>query len=173
MTPNVIVESKMKFGPFAEGECFHIEKSQVYQAIQRNVKTAEFLLLRFQNDKQVIWVVEAKSSSPRPETQPNFSEFIDDVRNKITNAFLLGIAVRLRRHSTADTELPGAFTSLDLQSIGFRFVLVVQGHKQEWLVPLQNALSLALNPIVKIWALPPNSVAVINDELARQYKLIQ
>ena len=55
---------------------------------------------------------------------------------------------------------------------GFRFVLVINGHKQEWLAPLQSALSLALKPVVKSWALPAISVAVLNHELAQLHGLI-
>lgn len=65
---------------------------------------AEFLLLRQQQSGPTVWVVEAKSSSPRPETQPDFTAFIDEIRRKLTH--------------------------------GFRFVLVINGYKQEWLAPL-------------------------------------
>lgn len=75
MTTEAIIESGMTFGPFAAGECFYVEKSKCYGLIQDGVQMAEFLLLRQKQDHApVIWVVEAKSSSPRPATQPNFTE---------------------------------------------------------------------------------------------------
>ena len=116
--------------------------------------------------------IEAKSSSPRPETQPNFAEFIDEIRTKLTNGFLLAVAARLQRHPAAENELPDALKTLDLKARGFRFVLVINGHKQEWLEPLQNALVQALKPVVKTWALPATSVAVLNHEMAQQHGLI-
>ena len=172
MTTAAIVESGMTFGPYPAGQCFHIEKSACYKKIEDGVQMAEFLLLRQQKDGPTVWIIEAKSSSPRPETQPNFAKFIDEVRIKLTNGFLLSIAARLQRHPAADSELPDAFKTFNLQTHGFRFVLVINGHKQEWLEPLQSALSLALKPIVKSWALPAISVAVLNHELARRHGLI-
>lgn len=172
MTTEAIIESGMTFGPYPEGQCFYIEKSACYEKVQEGVQMAEFLLLRQQEQGSTVWVVEAKSSSPRPETQPNFAEFIGEIRSKLTNGFLLAVAARLQRHPAAADELPDSFKTLDLQALGFRFVLVINGHKQDWLAPLQSALSLALKPVVKTWALPAISVAVLNHELAQKYGLI-
>ncbi len=173
MTTAPIDESGMMFGPYPAGECFHIEKSQCYRLIQEGVKMAEFLLMRQKTGQPpVVWIVEAKSSSPNPETQPNFDQFIDDVCSKLNNAFLLGIAARLQRHSAAGDELPPSFQALDLQQAGFRFVLIINGHKEEWLPPVQDALMQALKPEVKTWALSPLSVAVMNHEGAQSWGLI-
>lgn len=172
MTTEAIIESDMTFGPYPAGQCFYIEKSACYEKVQEGVQMAEFLLLKQQQQGPTVWVVEAKSSSPRPETQPNFAEFIDEIRVKLTNGFLLAVAARLQRHPAAESELPDAFQTLDLRTHGFRFVLVINGHKQEWLAPLQSALAQALKPVVKTWALPATSVAVLNHELAEKYGLI-
>lgn len=172
MTTEAIIESGMTFGPYPAGQYFYIEKSACYEKVQEGVQIAEFLLLKEQKQGPTVWVVEAKSSSPRPETQPNFAAFIDEIRTKLTNGFLLAVAARLQRHPAAEKELPDAFKTLDLKARGFRFVLVINGHKQEWLEPLQSALVQALKPVVKTWALPATSVAVLNHELAQQHGLI-
>lgn len=172
MTPQPIIESQMTFGPYPDGHCFYIEKSNCYEAIKANVQMAEFLLLKGSNDKPVIWIVEAKSSTPRPETQPNFDDFIIEIREKLLNAFSLGWAAVLKRHLHANDELPGDFKTLDLSQADAKFVLVINGHKDSWLQPLQEALSKALRATIKTWALSPTSVAVINDKLAQNYGLI-
>jgi hypothetical protein len=173
MTTQPIVESGMTFGPYPDGLCFYIEKSNTYADIQQGVQMAEFLLLRVDNGKRpVLWVVEAKSSTPRPETQPNFDEFIAEIREKLVNAFSLGWASCLKRHQQADAELPAPFKELDLSQAGVRFVLVVNGHKEEWLKDIQDALKIALHSTIKTWCFAPTSVAVINEELARQHGLI-
>ncbi len=172
MTTEAIIESGMTFGPYPSGQCFYIEKSACYQKVQQGVQMAEFLLLRQQQQGPTVWIVEAKSSSPRPQTQPHFAAFIDDIRTKLTNAFLLAVAAQLQRHPAAQEELPDAFKTLDLQTQGFRFVLVINGHKKEWLPPLQEALAYALQPVVKTWALPAASVQVLNPEMAQAYGLI-
>ena len=163
----------MTFGPYAKGECFYIEKSKSYQRVQDGLKMAEFLLLRQQKDKPVIWVIEAKSSTPCPGSQPRFTEFIDEIRSKFTHGFLLFLAVRLKRHQAGEKELPDKFIAIDLSALDFRFVLVINGHKKEWLPPLNDALSKALKPLLRVWALSANSVSVLNHEWAREQGLIK
>ncbi len=167
-----IEESGMVFGPFAEDHVFLIEKSTCYQKIQQGIPMAEFLLLR--NNKQgqpIVLIVEAKSSSPRSEKPETFAAFIEEIRQKLSHAFLLGLATVLGRHPS--TVLPEAFTQLNLSECNFRLMLVINGHKPEWLPPLQEALALALKPLVKTWALPPSSVSVINHVQAQQLRLVQ
>ena len=172
MSTRPIVESGMTFGPYPKGLCFYIEKSQCYTAIQENVQMAEFLLLRTSNDSPVIWVVEAKSSTPRPETQPNFDDFIAEIREKLVNALSLGWASCLKRHQEAEAELPERFKALNLSEVDVKFVLVINGHQEGWLPPLQEALGNALRSTIKCWAFAPTAVVVINDALAQQYGLI-
>lgn len=173
MTNSEIIESGMTFGPFSEGHCFYIEKSDTYQKIQDGVKMAEFLLLRVKNDAAEILIVEAKSSSPQPGTQPNFNEFIGEIREKMVNGLSLGIASLLKRHETAAAELPNPFKKLDLSSMDFRFILIVKGHEDAWLDPVKDALSEALRSTVKTWALSPSAVKVYNDKFAREKGLIR
>ena len=168
------IESGMTFGPFPDGSCFPIEQSASYKAIESGVKMAEFLLLRQTGDiSPVIWVVEAKSSTPKPQTQPDFNDFIEEIRHKLSNALSLGLAACLGRHPAAWAELPDSFKNLDLANVSFRLVLVINGHRADWLPPLNDALTTALHPVVKTWALPPTAVTVINDDLARDHGLIQ
>jgi len=118
------VESEMTFGPYADGHCFRVEQSATYLAIQEGVQMAEFLLLRTQDEgPPSIWIVEAKMSSPRTETQPNFNDFIGEIRDKLANALAVGVTSILQRHPAAATELPDSFKNLDLASVGFRLVL--------------------------------------------------
>lgn len=175
-----IDESGMTFGPFPESDCYRIEKSALHKSVneksqkENGIKVVEFLLLRNQPDREVqIWFVEAKSSSPRPETRPNFDEFIQEIQEKFVGSFSLCLATCLKRHPCFDAELPDSFRGIDLSTINFKFVLVINHHKPQWLPPLQDAMNKALRVTIKIWGLSPNSVAVINDEMARQYGLIR
>lgn len=173
MTTRPIDESGMRFGPFPAGRCFAIEKSAVYRTIRDGVQMAEFLLLRNDGEKRpVLWMVEAKSSSPRPGSQMDFDAFIAKIRDKLTNAFALGWAVSLRRHPETYAELPAPFKELDLTLVDVRFVLVINGHKESWLGPINDALKKALRPTVRTWAFSPNSVVAVNEEGARKLGLI-
>jgi hypothetical protein len=120
-------------------------KNKAYQEIQDGVKMAEFLLLRIQGNSLSVWIVEAKKSSPRPETQPNFDAFIGEIRDKLTNALTVGVASILNRHTAAAAELSDQFKNLNLATAGFRLVLIINGHQKSWLSPLQDALRRALN----------------------------
>lgn len=173
MTPIQIVESGMTFGPYPDDHCYYIEKSNAYAEIQHGVQMAEFLLLRSNDGEQpVLLVVEAKSSTPRPETQPNFDEFIAEIRIKLVNAFSLGWACCLKRHQQAVAELPDPFKKLDLSQTDVRFVLVINGHQDSWLLPIQEALRQELRPTIKTWHFAPTSVAVINEIGAMEHGLI-
>jgi len=174
MTNLTIEESGMSFGPYPEDHCFRIEKSETYKKIQDGVKIAEFLLLRTNNgDSPDVLVVEAKSSSPKPETQPNFDEFISEIREKLLNGFSLGLAACLKRPPKTYEEIPDSFKSLDLSTASFKLVLVVKKNEESWLPPLKDALAKSLHSTIKIWALPPMSVIVLNDDLARERGLIE
>ncbi len=163
----------MRFGPYSDGRCFHIEKSRTYADIQRDVKMAEFILLWSGKDKPpVLWVVEAKSSAPRPENKQDFDTFIVEIREKLVNACSLCWASCMKRHKNAEAELPEPYKKLELPQVGVRFVLVINNHKEEWLIPLHEALNKALASTIKTWSFKSTSVAVINDELAREYELI-
>lgn len=168
------VESGMTFGPFPEGHCFRLEVSDTYRAIQQGVSVAEFLLIRLHGADvpPMVWIVEAKQSSPRPATQPNFRAFIGEIRDKLVNALTLGVAAVLGRHPKAEAELPERFKTLDLRTAGFRLLLIINGHEKAWLPPLQDALRAAMRAATKTWAVGPDSVLVVNHEIAKRHGII-
>ena len=173
MTTQPIIESGMTFGPYPEGRCFYIEKSNCYAAIRDYVKMAEFLLLRTNRKIPDILVVEAKSSTPRPENQTETSTTSSLIFGKNSSMpFHLDGHQCLKRHPKAEAELPEGFKTLNLSQVDVKLILVVNGHPIEWLPPLHDALKIALRSTVKSWAFTPASVAVINDALARNYGLI-
>lgn len=167
MTADAIIESGMTFGPYPEGRCFYIEKSDCYSRVQEGVQMAEFLLLRQQEQGPTMWVVEAKSSCPR-----ELAPYIDEIRVKLTNAFMLGVSACLGRHTAAKDELPETFKNLELRTTSFRFVLVIKGVPDYHLEVLQNALSSVLKPVIKTWAMLPASVMVLNEISAQKHGLI-
>jgi hypothetical protein len=167
-----INESGMTFGPYSEDDCFHIEKSAVYAGVQDKVKIAEFLWVQERRGGKRIFIVEAKSSSPRPETQPNFDGFIEEIRYKMINTLLLFLGIRLGRHGNAHEQLPQNLRNLDLGGTEFTFVLAIRGHPEAWLIPLQETLNSQLYSIARTFAFKSPFVAVVNEERARQYGLI-
>jgi len=167
-----IIESGMQFGPYPNDDCFELEKSALCLNIQPGVKMAEFALIRYQASKQPdIWLIEAKSSAPQAATKPDFDKYIDEIKQKLSNALHLVLAARLNRHPNGIAALPAGFQVLTLQN-GFKLVLVINNFQDAWLPPLQDALRKALIVLCKTFGLRPTSVAVINNHMARRYKLI-
>lgn len=168
-----ISESGMDFGPFESDHCFEIEKCPAYMRIKDGVKIAEFVWLRDDLNPPKIWIVEAKSSSPQPDPPEKFQEWINDIRDKLVNALCMMFSACLNRSGSAYNDIPDPFRHLTLSTLDARLILVINGHKQEWLPPLTDALSLALRATVNTWGLTTPAVMVLNDEMARRHNLIR
>ncbi|MBK5964236.1 hypothetical protein CCR95_09090 [Thiocystis minor] len=175
MTEILLEESGMCFGPFDVDDCFAIEQSPLYQRMRQGVKIAEMAVLRQAQGGLTVWIIEAKSSSPRPagtDDAGRLDRFINEVSEKLDNALKITLASCLGRHGATRDLLPRNFITLDLAKVSFRLILVVKGHQPDWCAPLQDALHKALLPLVRTMGLSPTAVAVINDEHARKWGLI-
>jgi hypothetical protein len=175
MSAVVIQESGMLFGPFPETDCLDLERSNLFRRLGEGIKTAEMAVVRPAKAGLALWIIEAKSSSPRPgagEQQERFSSFIQDIREKLANALALIFAAAVGRHGEAEAILPSGIAALQLADLQIRLVLVVNGHEPEWCPPLQDALRQALRPVVKTYALGPNAVTVIDDRKAQALGLV-
>ena len=166
-----IPESGMTFGPFLKEHCFYIEKSEIYRTIQNGLQIAEFILI--QPDNNSLLVVEAKSSSPNPANKDSgikFDDYITEIAEKLSNAFTLGLALCLERHTDNKDEISECFKQITHDSVKVKLLLVINGHKDEWLAPLNEALQKKLKCFSKIW---PLEVITINEKIAERYKLIK
>lgn len=167
MSIKEIPESDMIF-LCEEDDVFHIEKSAIYSKM-KGVKMVEFLLIK----SSKVFVVEARSSSPNPNNKIDFDDFIQEIHEKLLNALSLSIAILLDRHPQKET-LPANFQNLDLsKNTQFILCLVIKGHKTEWLAPIQDELKKLLSVTMQTWALSPNAVVVMNDEIAREKGFIR
>ena len=129
-----IIEAGMSFGPYPEGHLFYIEKCETYKAMGEGVQIAEFLLLRpREGQPSSVWVVEAKSTSPR--SGDRLEEYIREIRDKLTNALALGVSACLGRIPAAEVELPPQFRALDLRTSEVRLILIIRTAQADWLPP--------------------------------------
>ena len=173
-----IRESGMVFGPFEEEAVFHIEKSRLYRHVNRgegNVPTAEFLLLHgldASSTASSLWIVEAKSSAPRPGNVEDFKKFIQEINAKLASSFSLTMAALLGRHPSHN-DLPRSFLKQAYASISIQLILVLREHKKEWLEPVSDALQKTFKSSASIWNFLPGDVVVLNDEMARKHRLIR
>ena len=165
----------MCFGPYPSTHIFRIENSKAYIKISKCLPIAEFWLLRDKappEASQHVFIVEAKSSSPNPRNHPDFDDYLNDIRDKLTNALVLGIGLCTGLHKNGNDELPTAFAKLDLTTVDIKLVLIINGHKEAWLVPLKDALKKKLYPIVKMLGLSPTSIIILNHEQAESNQFI-
>jgi len=161
------------FGPYPDGHCFEIENSAILKKINdkakqdEGVKIAEFLLLRTENGKASISIIEAKSSAPQ-----NDDKYINDVQEKLSNSLSLFIAIYLQRHSKNNSELSDFFKQTELSNVNFILILAIQSCEESWLPPLQEKLKKALKKTARIWNIDLNSVIVLNEAGAKKHGLI-
>ena len=172
-----IKESGMLFGPFPKENVFPIEKSEIYGSVQTGFKTVEFLFLQKRRDDNVLLMVEAKSSSPNPnnpDSQIRFGEFIGEIKEKFVHSLLFFLGIKLERFKDfTEKDWPGAFQSVDLSDLRFRFVLVVRDHRLDWLPMLQDCLRQEMYPIAKAFRITATDcVAVYNKDVAMKKRLI-
>ncbi|MDQ8195464.1 hypothetical protein QEH59_13595 [Coraliomargarita sp. SDUM461004] len=172
MAAGTITESGMDFGPFADGDVFQLETSAVYKNIQEGVQMAEFVVVENGSVVRLV-TLEAKTSSPRAENEPDFSSYIEAVSSKLMNGFHLAHAIRLGRHHKVGEVLPLGFHAIDFGTCEHRLLLVIKNAQKEWLPPIQDALRIALRGHVKLWNLGPRSVLVLNEEGARKNGFIK
>lgn len=169
-----ILESEMTFGPFSESECFPIERCPPYTNLGDGVKMVEFALNRPNSHQEpVLCLVEAKHSSPRPQNQDDFSTFISEISEKMINGVSLLFAAILERHGAREALLPASMHSIDLSRCNVRCILVIHGHAEEWLPPIQDALRKSLLSMTKTWNFGPSSIVVLNEALAAEYSLLR
>ena len=77
-------------------------------------------------------------------------------------------ASKLKRYNEI-SSLNNDIQKTDDSVAEFQFVLVIKGHKLEWLLPLQDEFKRKLINHTKIWN---SEVIVINEIIAEKMKLI-
>ena len=161
-----ITESEMIFGPFEEADVFEIEKSNVNQLIGERIRTVEFVICREENR---ILFVEAKSSLPREQTsKERYDAFVTEITDKFVHSFEIYHTLKYNRYHI-DQDIGEHLKQQEWDKVQIKFVLVIRGHKKEWLAPLREALMKNMSAYLKIWK---STVVVLNDEMAKRYHLI-
>lgn len=161
-----IVESGMRFGDYRPEQVFRIENSQMHSHVGTGVRSVEFILLRSTNK---LLFVEAKSSSPKAESGwERYQEFLNEITEKFVHSFNMFCAWYLGRLED-EGEIGTDLKTVTCNNAKFIFILVIKGHKKEWLLPLQEELNQKLLYHCSVWK---SRVIVMNDDIAKKYHLI-
>lgn len=156
-------ESGLRFGPFSESSIFRIEQSSSYKNIQQNTKIAEFLWVSV---NQKLWVVEAKSSIPRPSNIEDYANYFHDIRDKFLNAISLTVSGKLEREHVNLADIPDDIQQLNWSSVDIVLALVIPDVPPDKLPPMTDKLRSVMKHYIKSWGIKESSVNVLNREQA-------
>ena len=162
----IIYESGLRFGLYEEGCLFHAEKTQIYKSLGPGVSVVDFIL---RNKEHEILLIEAKSSSPKPGNQEDFDEYTKEIYNKFAHTIDFYFSLILKRLDDVEGEMPDSFKKVDHSEVKIKLLLVINGHKIEWLSPIAEALRNRLIRQIKTWRL---DIAVLNEFQAKEYGLL-
>ena len=164
-----IPESEMNFGKFAESD------SQIYKKLGSGLKTVEFIL---KNNENSIIFLEAKKSVPNAancyeskDKTEKFEKYYSSITEKFITSLQIYLSIILDIQQDNESEVgDGLKITNSLKDVGLKFILVVKNAKNDdWLAGPKAELDHRLIKIKKIWGI---KIMVLNEELAKKYKLI-
>ena len=162
-----IKESGVTFGHFDEKDIYKIENSAGHQGLGDGFKIVEFTYLR----SNVLFFIEAKSSITKPESTSDYEAFWQEILEKFENALLLELMGCLRRNQQVYNELADNHKNIDWETIDIHLRLVIKPVPKKHLPPITDKFRARFKKVLKLWAINPNNLFVINEELAIQEKL--
>jgi hypothetical protein len=159
--PDAIFESGMAF---ISENTYHIEQSQAYRCLGKNIRSVEFIRRK---DTELLFV-EAKTTFPNPENiekPERFREEVGIICEKFIHSLNLFSSIKTGVNQDVLSE---AFILPGKQSVVF--VLVVRDHKIEWCNRIQEKIIQEL-PIYlkKLWR---PQVRVCNSDFAKKMGLV-
>ncbi len=158
-----ITESGVIFGNFAQDDCYQIEHSQGHKSLGEGFKMVEFTYL----SNKKLYVVEAKSSIPRPTTQPDYDKYWDEIFEKFENALTLQMMAFVKRNQSAEAELPQNHKRINWQQTSLELRLVIPTVPTQHLAPITHKFRKHLYKLRKLWSISDTHMFVINEEKAR------
>lgn len=137
----------------------------INEKIGQGISTVEFL---YSPNVDRLWFVEAKSSSPQQKAnEERFNDFIKEIVAKFTQSFGVYQASRCGRYGK--TILGEKLMDQDRSMLEVKFILVINGHRADWLPPIREALLKEMIVHNKIWK---STIIVWNDQMAMKRKLV-
>lgn len=157
-------ESGMTFS-FEENDIFYIEKSERFNRIA-GAKPCECVVMH--DDK--VFLIEAKSSTPRPQNKEQFVTFVGEIAQKFTDSYTYYNSAHQKRQQPDSVSLNLQSTPLARQN--YEFCLIINGHPREWLSPVLEQLKIMMKKTLKLWGFDDACVKVVNEQGALSKGLI-
>lgn len=168
-------ESGMSFS-FSRDDFFYLEKSSVYKTLNSHgVASVEGVLLKEIKKKSTIVFIEAKKSTPDMSTSNNESnqdDFLSSLEDKISHSIQICYAILHGRYGNDfdKDEMGENLRQAFAMPVHIMFVLIVKEYKDDWCNQMKDALEMKLCALRKVWRM---NIMVLNEEMARRYKLVK
>ena len=166
------IESGMEFVE-QPGDYFKIETCPTMKAL--GVKTCDFVITRKLGARTKVFIIEAKSSAPRPPENDNtykesWEEFLQTIYEKMVNTLLVFVGLKTGRHYSRDSDLPLSIKQASLSDLAITPCLVLREHPEQVLPQVSDALRIKMQPIVKSFVL--EQPIVVNADMAIRKGLV-
>jgi len=161
------VESYMKFS-FEDDSLFRIEEDELVTS-REGVKACECVVSLGSNAA----LIEAKSSSPKPQSGEKYQAFMQEIEEKISSS--LALFRRIRNGEFGEKALKRLPPKLRDHPVGggkYAVYLIVHGNEIEWMPGLQDALREFLRSVIEEWGISDSNVKALNQEMALALHLI-
>lgn len=161
------VQSFMRFS-FSDDSIFMIESDPVITQAQ-GIKSCECVVLINEH----VALIEAKSSSPRPDNKEDFDTWIGEIKEKFSDSLMMFNGIKKKEYGDAAYErIPVKLREMNISPEQYVIYLIVQDNEFEWMIGIQNALREAMRDVIEQWNLQDSNIKAINDVLAKEMNLI-
>ena len=159
-------KTELCFGDFDEKNCFHIEKSIIYNKLQNNRKVVEFILNKPEHNK--LYFIEATKTLANETNSHDYNTNMREKAQKFIDSFHLALSIWFEIHEDKN-ELPTNYDNFFAKKKEYWFVLVIKNRPKNSLPNIKEMLVSKLIKDIKIWDF---KVLVLNEELAKKYKIV-
>lgn len=162
------IESNMTF-EFDAKKIFRIEEFKIVARLQR-FKCCECVV----RSDEYIDLIEAKTNAPNPNNKCN-KQGIDIFFNKIEQKFVdsLLYTIGLTNKRRTDPSCPSNVCNVSLSSIKYRFYLIIKDIDTKYLPDQLSLVRKQLRHITKAWNIDDTCIKVLNEDEARNQRLIK
>lgn len=161
-------ESGMTF-EFDTDKLYRIEKSPTVIRLQ-SFKPCECVV----RSGKYLDLIEAKNNAPNPnvkENQQNIESFYNDIEQKFIDTLMFTTGITAKRHT--DKTCPPSISSVTLSSVKYRFYIILKNLETKYLPEQLSMFKKKLKHVAKAWDIDDYCIKVLNEEEARNQKLIK
>jgi hypothetical protein len=161
-----IIEGDLTFGDFHEADCFHIEKTDIYDVLSRKgIKSVEFILFRSKENELLF--VEGKKSLPSKDSIIRFSEEISNISQKFMDSLQLACGIWFGGHNK-EVEVPKNVRDFFKYGVQIVFILVIKNREKD-LLTIAEKIKKHLLKERRLWKF---EVLAMNEKKACEKKLV-